>query len=694
MINRNEVVALIDELHTASALYYQEMEISPLDDDEFDEKAAFLATQQDAFPDLFTPGSKGALLLEGDPALGTQVAADEDEIVVHAVPMLSLAKAKTEDELKNFARKLRAAGAKDFRLQAKLDGFALSAEYDQGKLVRLSTRGNGTVGEDTSYLFTSDEVTIIGLPTTISILEPLEVRGEMFLTDDQFRTLDEARTSITGAEAFKNPRNGLVGTVKKAKGGLGYPAEVTYGAYSVVEASTGDLVALDTVASLGFLTVDAITQEQVGELPLTGFTNDDELFDAIHKFGEARQTFTIPTDGVVIKPTNEREMHRELGSSSHHPRSQVAFKFPSPTAVSELLSIDLTVGKTGKITPIGRIKTVDLDGSAVSNVSLHNFNLVYTKNIRVGATILVHKANDIIPQIKAVISTPEGAELIPVPTTCPVCEETLSAAREEKGTWPPKTLLCKNMDCPSRDFFALKIAVGKNYLDIDGMSEKLLAHLNDSGRVTTIADLYTLTFEELANSDFGTTKDGGSVRLGEKRAQNILDHIEKSKATPMPRVVASLSIPGLGRSMTKILMKRFKNIDELLAASVEEIAELDKLGAIRAEAIVNGLKHRSTLIQILRDHGVEFAVEEVATDAPLKGLSFAISGEVPAPFANRGKFVEYVEANGGEFHSSPKAHTSFMIGDAEASSSKAKAAIKHGVTFLTPVEFTDRYVSV
>ena len=259
-------------------------------------------------------------------------------------------------------------------------------------------------------------------------------------------------------------------------------------------------------------------------------------------------------------------------------------------------------------------------------------------------------------------------------------------------TEPARNLYCINLDCSSRNFFALKTAVGRDYLDIDGMSEKLLTHLNDIGRVSTIADLYTLTLEELSTAAFGTTKEGIPVKLGEKRAQHILNHIEASKALPMYKIVASLSIPGLGRTMTKLLMKRFKNIDELLAATREEIEVLDKLGAVRAEGIVAGLAHRRELISTLRSHGVQFAVEEAPQDASLSGLSFAISGPVPAPFANRNAWVEYVEKNGGEFHSSPKAHTSFMVGDPEDSSSKIKKANQLGLAFLNAEEFTQQFV--
>lgn len=691
MTTAAEITELIDELHRASEIYYQKLGESPLTDEEFDAKLEYLATVQEngEFPELFAEGTRGFLVLEGDPSLGTKT--DADSIVKHRVPMLSLGKAKTEDELRNYLRKTRAGGAEDFRLQAKLDGFALSAEYSHGKLTCLSTRGDGAEGENISYLLNHKEVSIVGLPTQIEEQEDVEVRGELFLTREQFVAVDDARLAAFGGERYKNSRNSLVGLIKKADLGIGYSAEVTFAAYSVL--SDGEPADLELVAHDGIKTVVQVTEEVAKSVKLSGFKNDDEVVEAVMAFGKARESFPIPTDGVVVKPTNEAAMHAAMGSSSHHPRSQVAYKYPSPTAVTKLLAIDLTVGKTGKVTPIGRIEKVNLDGSDLSNLSLHNFNLLYTQNIRVGATVVVHKANDIIPQVKAVVSVPEDAELMAVPTECPVCAEPLSAARDEEGVWPPKTLLCKNMDCPSRDFFALKVAVGKNYLDIDGLSEKLLTHLNEIGRVNTIADFYTLTKEELVDAEFGRSKSGEPVRLGEKRAENILEYIEKSKTRPITKIMASLSIPGLGNTMAKLLVKRFKDIDGVLAATVEEIAELDKMGEIRATQVVEGLKHRAALITTLREHGVQFATGEVAEGAPLAGMSFAISGAVPAPFPNRGAWQDYVEANGGEFHSGPKTATTYMVGDKEESSSKIKKARDLGLEFLTAAEFTEKFVN-
>lgn len=695
-VDRAAVNDLINELSSVSQVYYQTGKESPLSDEEFDVKLDFLQTVADSgkYDDLFQEGSSGFKLLESDPALGTTI---EGDVVEHLIPMLSLAKAKKEPELISFLTKARRAGAEDFRLQAKLDGIALSARYRNGKLVRLATRGEGTHGEDTTYLVKDPNVTVKGLELTISDKAPLEVRGELFFTNEQFQKVDDARFASTGIR-FKNSRNSAAGLMKGAKSGVGYPVEFTFAAYSVIK--DDEPAGMEEIHELGFRTVDDITDEATPGLELSGFANNEEVMKAVHDFGTAREGFNFPTDGVVIKPTNEASMHTAMGYTSHHPVSQIAWKYPDATATTEVLAIDLTVGASGKVTPIARVQPVELDGSTISNASLHNFNLIHTKGIRVGSVVLIMKANAIIPQVKAVISNPKDSQDVDVPVVCPSCSATLNYDRVE-GEWPPKTMRCPNVNCESRNFFSLKMAVGKPYMDIDGLSEVSLEYLNATGRVKTIADLYTLKLQELADSELGESQNGNARRLGEKRAQNILDHIEKSKTRPLSKMLPALSIEGMGTGSTKKLEKRFGDIDGILAAEQIEIAKIDGLGPISAEKIYTGLKLRRPTIDKMREYGVTFGktanasktevTPVVSTGVDLSGKSFAISGAVPPGFKNRGEWVDYVEAHGGEFHSSPKAATSFMVGDPSESSSKVKAAQKHGLTFLSPEGFTQQF---
>lgn len=687
--HRTETEALIAELHAAADAYYQQDGDTPLTDEEFDAKLELLDSyaQDPSVADLFGPGTQGWKLLENDVSLGTTVAADT--VIAHKNPMLSLGKAKKKEELFAFVTKARAAGATDFRLQTKLDGFALSVSYSKGNIVYLATRGDGHVGEDVSYLLQDPNVTITGLPTGVSTQDDLEVRGELFFRAEQFQAADDARFALTG-ERFKNPRNAIVGLMKKAKLGVSYPVEFTFCAYSVYDNNVyADLALLEAD---DFVTTNTITVEQAPKVKLTGYKDDEDLFEAVESFGKARANFTIPTDGVVIKPTNEVTMMAKMGFNSHHPYSQVAFKYPGETADSRVLGVSVTVGKTGKLTPCAHISPVLVDGSLIENFTMNNYNWVAEKNVRVGSDVRVRKANDIIPEILLVLHNPADSVPVPVPTHCPVCATLLQHGPQINGL-PAKTIRCVNDECPSRDFFALKTAVGRNFLDIDGLSEVTLTALNESGRVNNIGDLFTLTLEELADSQLGTSSQGNPRRLGEKRAQNILDHLEKAKSLPFYRQLMSLNIPSMGPSTAKALISRFKTLEALQAATVEEIAEMEGFALINAQKIVTGLALRKELIATLQSHGMKF--EAAATtdgDAHLAGLSFAISGEVPAPFANRNAWVEYIEAHGGAFHSGPKEGTSYMVGDEDATSSKTVKAKKLGVKFITPEAWTTDYV--
>lgn len=691
VVSAQDVKNLIDELYAASEKYYQSGEESDFTDEEFDEKLAYLQSiyDQDKHPELFREGSRGFNLLESDPSLGTS---SDENTILHEVPMLSLAKAKVERELYSFLDKARAAGAKGFRLQAKLDGMALAVEYSGGKIVRVSTRGDGVHGEDVTYIATDPNVHIQGLEKTISDTGKLEVRGELFFKTSQFEAADRGRVA-SGAQKFKNSRNAAVGLLKAAKSGVGYPVEFTFAAYSVIKG--GVHTDMDTVHQLGFRSVDGLSDDATPGLDLSNHETNEAVMEAVHAFGKVRPGFDFPTDGVVIKPINEAEMLKNMGFTSHHPASQVAWKYPAETATTEVLGISITVGRSGKITPVAALKPVHLDGSVISNASLHNFNLVHTKGIRVGSVVVIEKANEIIPQVKVVISSPADSVEMEVPNKCPACGILLTFDQEEK-VWPPKTMRCPNDDCDSRNFAALKSAVGKGMLDIDGMSEASLDYLNSVGKVKNIADLYDLTAQELADSQLGLSINGNPRRLGEKRANHIHSYIQKSKTRPLTKMLPALSIELLGNSASKDLERRFGDIDGILAATEEQMAVMDGWGPIKAKKIHAGLLRRRGLIDAMRGKGVTFGKGAVkaapAADAvDLSGKSFAISGAVPPGFANRGQWVDYVEGAGGTFHSGPKAETSFMIGDPSETSAKTQKAVKLGIPFITPADFTSRF---
>lgn len=691
---------VIEELLEASRLYYTEGETPSLTDEEFDAKQDFLETlsENPNYAELFTTGTDGHKILEGDVLLGASITTNE-EPVTHIHPMLSLAKAKKPEELTSYIAKARKAGVTDFNLQAKLDGLAISAHYENRKLTLVATRGDGETGENVSYLIDTPNLTIKGMPKTIDNDDEIEVRGEIFFTNEQFEQANNRRIKLEGI-SFENPRNAVSGLIKKSKSGLKYKVTMTFSAYSTLD--NGIQSGLEPILNNpNFINVQQLTKDEAPNVKLSGFKDNAEIEKAIEDFGKVRETFSVPTDGVVIKPVNEAEMYAEMGLTSHHPVSQIAWKYPSKQAQATITEIFVTVGKTGKLTPVANITPTKLDGSTISRASLHNFNLVHTKNIRVGSTVIIEKANEIIPQIVTVIKSPQDSTPLETPTNCPSCDSKLAFEGTE---YPPRTLTCENSTCPSKDFHVLKAAVGRTVLDIDGLSEAILTYLNDTDKVRNVSDLYTLTKEDLTNAELAETSKGNKRKLGEKRAIHILGHIEKSKTLPLERVLPSLAIPTIGRRASKVLVKAFKTIEGIKNATLDEISNIEGFGEIKSENIYNGIRQRESVINKMIENGVTFGnttdvdteEENDATDEnsiDLTGKSFSISGSVPEPFENRNALVDYIEENGGSFHSTPKAGTTYMIGENSGTSIKVKKATHFGSTFISPEEFTKQFTS-
>lgn len=695
-LNEVEVLDLIAELKRAAELYYQLQGESGLSDADYDAKLARLGAVRESglFAHLFGAGSDADLLLEGDVSGGSKVSG---VVVRHEVPMLSLKKATNVKELFAFLKRARLAGAESFRLQAKMDGIAMSARYEDGKLVRLATRGDGELGEDITYLSKASGVSIVGLPHSFAGRGDLEVRGELFFTDEQFKKVDDSRrASEATGEGFSNARMAASGLMRKANSAVPYDVEFTFASYAVlVDGAHADM---DSLPREGFVNIDEFTQNAVGAEVIDGLTSDEELAEAVDTFGVSRATFPFPTDGVVIKPSNEAAMLNAMGSTGHHPSSQIAWKYATPEVQTKVKAIEITVGRSGKITPVANFDKVKLDGSFIDYASLHNFNIVDKLNVRVGSLVMITKALEIIPQVTKVIHNDESTVALAVPEKCPSCGEKLWFD-ESKGVWPPQTMRCVNEDCPARMFASVRTAVGRKYLDIKHLGESTLTALHREGLVNDIADLYDLTVDDLANLVTGENSDGAPRRLGEKNALKIIEQIELSKSRPLVRVLPALSIDLIGVTASKALEKHFGSLEAILSASQEELLEVEKFGEGRARSAHEGLKRRRPLIDRLLSAGVTFestvsasAPASEGLNSPLVGLSFSISGAVPSTFANRDALVEYLEAHGALFHSSPKRETSYMIGDDSGSSSKIKKAISYVVQFISPEEFVEKFV--
>jgi DNA ligase len=766
-ITREQTEDLIQLLIKASQAYYSGDE-PVMSDAEFDSNQNLLQEVCDTgeYSKLFTEGSDGWRVLgHGDVLLGASLRnkansdSDTDNStsasgsasrsrreVTHVPPMLSLQKMKTEDALKSFIQKTSEHGAESFKLQLKLDGLAVSAVYDsEGDLTLISTRGNGTTGEDCTYLSDPESTGLFinFIPASIDMstlashvgnssrVSEFEVRGEVLFIGDQFEKASQARQEA-GGEPFSNPRNAGAGLVNRAAKGLGFSAEVTFVVYSILV--NGEYVDTTTssengglstwVSSNGFLTADELTSIHAGKIKVGGLNDSDEVMNSIHALGTVLDSLPFEADGIVIKPVNEATMLDSMGSTSHHPLSQAAWKYPAQQAVSTVRSIEFTVGRTGRITPVAVFDPTLLDGTVVSKASLHNMNHMSNLDVRVGSTVIFEKANEIIPQIVSVVSRPEDSDSVPVPSSCPVCNTVLDYDNKD-GVWPPRTMTCTNSMCPSRTFQVVVNAVRRDNLDIDGLGPSVVEALGDSGLVSSVADLYKLDEITLAALQTGTSSTGSPILLGAVRASKIISQIEKSKNLPFSRLLSSLGIPQIGRRASRKIAEHFGTIDIILAASTEELSQVPTLGDKRAEILYEGLQANIEVISTMRSLGVLFtpdqgsrvsretsadntsgdssesnddnlgqessAISTSRNQSSVAGLSFSISGKVPEPFSNRNEMVDFIESNGGEFHSSPKASTTYMIADPQGSSSKIVKAHKHGVTFISPEEFTKQF---
>lgn len=667
---------LIQTLLHASQDYYQ-TDKEDMTDSEYDDKLNYLR-ELAAQDDTLSKDSRVMELLEHSVAGGSK---PEGSLIKHNVPMLSLGKANTFEEVKDYFDKMVAVGVPIFDLQAKLDGFAISVIYKNGVPVQVSTRGDGSEGEDLTYLLTSNEVSIKGLPMKTSQLQDFEVRGELFARNTQFANFNKARLAKTGS-AFKNSRNGVVGVIKSTASGLGYNAELTFSAYTMVIDGEYHGVSRLEKYEPNFIPVTYLTVDEwnkTGETEkLTVGRDFDKMMELINKFGQRRPEFDIPTDGIVIKPTSEGVYYKKMGNTAHHPNAFIAFKYPAEKAEAKVLRIDVSVGKTGKLTPILTITPTTIKGTTIEHVSGHNFNWLYSKDIRIGSKILVERANDVIPAVATVLDPGEN-DKFPIPTVCPECGAKLIG----DDSPIPKTLKCSNDECPSRWFFFARTACGKQGLDIDGLNNVSLEALCGSGKFNKMADLFTVTVDDLASLIVGKTTKGNDKKFGKVRAKKIIEGINKARtSTPAYKLLTCLGFYDLGPSTAKNLLKHFNTIDKVLEATNDELNKVEGFSTIKLEKFFERHLFAETTYKELLVNGVTPVYDTKNNQVRTNGKSFCITGNVPEGFKNRNEFVDYMESLGFTWDSSVKKDTDYVIGDETSTSSKIAKAKKYNVPIV------------
>ena len=652
---------------------YHVLDDPDISDSEFDALLRELQALEAAHPELVTPDSPTQRVV-GRPVEGF-------ETVEHSAPMLSLDNAYSVDEMQAFDERVRkGVGVDDpgepirYVTELKIDGLSVAATYQDGRLVRGVTRGDGVRGEDV----TSNIRAVRAIPLRLrdGPSGGLEVRGEVYLPRRAFDQVNLEREAA-GEPAFANPRNAAAGTIRNLDPALVAKRGLSVFMYQAVVVAQGSASATATVTHDQMLTellawgLPVESHWQVCESVAEVMAFCDEWHDK-------RRSLGFDTDGVVVKVA-ETALRVRLGSTSKFPRWAIAFKYPAEQATTRLISIEVNIGRTGAVTPYAVLEPVRLAGTTVQMATLHNAEEVARKDIRAGDTVLVEKGGDVIPKIVKTIVTrrPTGkAEPEPfvMPTRCPACDTPLERPTGEV-IWR-----CPNVTCPAKIRRALQHFASRGAMDIEGLGESLVDQLVEKGLAADFADLYSLTAEALE----------GLERMGAKSAANVMEQLERSKTNELWRVLHGIGVRHVGERAAQVLASTFATLDTLMAASTEDLEAVSDVGPVVAASVRQFFDEprNQKLIERLRQAGLTMVGEtaepvEVAQGSTLAGKTFVLTGTLESQSRDEAKRA--IEALGGKVTSSVSKKTGYVVAGAKPGSKAAKAQAL-GVPILTEAE--------
>lgn len=592
--------------------------------------------------------------------------------VEHEVPMLSLGNAFQEQELLDFHRRVTQAIGNDveYICELKIDGLAVSLTYEDGKLVRGATRGDGSVGED----ITSNLKTIRSIPLMIEETGKLEVRGEAYMPKRSFEQLNEERKE-KDEQLFANPRNAAAGSLRQLDPRIAAKRHLDmfaygYGVWQIPEVGTHS-GRLEKLQKLGFKI------NPHWEI----CRSIDEVIAFVKKWTEQRSSLPYDIDGIVVK-VNDIKQQEQLGFTARTPRWAIAYKFPAQEAVTTLIDIELSVGRTGVVTPTAILEPVFVDGSTVSRATLHNEDHIRALDIRIGDRVIIKKAGDIIPQVVRVLfeERKEGLEPYRMPDHCPACNSKLVHLDDEVA------LRCINPDCPAQLKEGIIHFVSREAMNIEGLGEKIIEQLFDAGLIKSIADLYRLKKEDLLPLE----------RMGEKSVQNLLKAIEASKQNSLEKLIFGLGIRHIGEKAASLLAKNFKTMDALKNATFDELVAIDEIGEKMAESVVKFFKEEKVvqLIEQLERLGINMTYlkdepegQSIAAQAVFANKTVVLTGKLEHFTRNEAKAI--IEANGGKVTGSVSKNTDLVIAG-EKAGSKLKQAEKLNI----PVWDEEKFIEV
>ncbi|MTH54200.1 NAD-dependent DNA ligase LigA [Bacillus mangrovi] len=640
----------VQELHELLNRYnydYHVLDKPSVPDAEYDQRLHELIALEEEHPDLKTPDSPtqrvGGTILEGFSK------------VEHKTPMLSLANAFNDQDLRDFDRRVRQNAGEDVQYvtELKIDGLAVSLRYENGYFIQGATRGDGSVGED----ITENLRTIHSIPLRLKKDFSIEVRGEAFMPKRSFERLNEKKIEL-GEEPFANPRNAAAGSLRQLDPKIAAKRNLDIFVYGIGDPGETGIEkhseGLDLLDDLGFKT----------NLERKKCQSIEEVIDILHSIQEQRNSLPYEIDGVVIKVDGFAHQ-QQLGFTAKSPRWAIAYKFPAEEVMTKLLDIELNVGRTGVITPTAILEPVRVAGTTVQRASLHNEDLIREKDIRLGDYVIVKKAGDIIPEVVNVLADQRTGDEqeFSMPEECPECGSGLVRIEGEVA------LRCINPMCPAQLREGLIHFVSRNAMNIDGLGERVIAQLFKEGLITDVADLYELTREQLLSLE----------RMGEKSTDNLLNAIAKSKENSLEKLLFGLGIRHVGSKAAKTLAQVFETMDRLMEADREDLLAINEIGDKMADAVVTYFDKPEVLQLIgeLKDHGVNLAYkgpklakpEEI--DSVFAGKTIVLTGKLEQLSRNEAKAE--IEALGGKVTGSVSKSTDLVIAGEAAGSKLAKA---------------------
>lgn len=653
---QEEISKLVSLLNKYSYDYYVE-DNPQISDTEYDTLYKQLEKLEEKYPEY---------ILENSPTqrVGEKVL-DEFEKITHKVPMLSLSNTFSTEDLRDFdarVSKLVPGHNVEYICELKIDGLAISIKYEDGRLVSAATRGDGSVGEDV----TENIKTIFSIPKVLKDNKTFEVRGEVYLPRKSFELLNSERES-NNEVLFANPRNAAAGSLRQLDSKITAKRRLSAFIYSIV----GD----DSIVSQE----NALNTAKEYNLPVNPnfklCKNIDEVIDYINYWTEHKKNLPYDIDGIVIK-VNSYSTQEEVGYTQKSPRWATAYKFPEEELATKLLDVELSVGRTGIITPVAILDPIVISGSTVSKASLHNKDIIEELDIHIGDMVVVKKAGEIIPKVVRVIRElrTEDSTKYTMPNTCPSCGQQTYTKENDPFT------RCKNPDCPDQNIRRIIHFASRDALNIEGLGDKVVTTLYEKGIITHTIDLFSLEREKLISLD----------RMGEKSVDNLLNAIENSKQSSLDKVIFALGILNVGKKAGKILAEKYLSLSNLMNATLDELVNLDDVGQITAESILdylsdeNNIKFINDLIKV--GMNPQYKVQDVNTDNIFAGKTVVLTGKLVELTRNEAK--EYLEKYGAKVTGSVTSKTDLVIAGEKAGSKLAKAE-QLGIRVINEEEFAN-----